>query len=115
MLSGINQLAKAVKSTLGPNGKNCIIEVNDNQSVITKDGVTVAKNFFLKEGPEKIGANLVKEVASRAAQNAGDGTTTAIVLAEAIFEAGLKALNKACLIYCHIYFKKSKLSLQFDT
>lgn len=94
MLSGINQLAKAVKSTLGPNGKNCIIEVNDNQSIITKDGVTVAKNFFLKEGPEKIGANLVKEVASRAAQKAGDGTTTAIVLAEAIFEAGLKALNK---------------------
>lgn len=94
MLSGINQLAKAVKSTLGPNGKNCIIEVNDNQSIITKDGVTVAKNFFLKEGPQKIGANLVKEVASRAAQKAGDGTTTAIVLAEAIFEAGLKALNK---------------------
>jgi len=94
MLNGIKQLAKAVKSTLGPNGKNCIIEVNDKQSIITKDGVTVAKNFFLKEGPEKIGANLVKEVASRAAQKAGDGTTTAIVLAEAIFEAGLKALNK---------------------
>ena len=94
MLKGIKQLAKAVKSTLGPNGKNCIIEVNDKQSIITKDGVTVAKNFFLKEGPEKIGANLVKEVASRAAQKAGDGTTTAIVLAEAIFEAGLKALNK---------------------
>ena len=106
MLSGINQLAKAVKSTLGPNGKNCIIEVNDNQSVITKDGVTVAKNFFLKEGPEKIGANLVKEVASRAAQNAGDGTTTAIVLAEAIFEAGLKALNKK-----HLNVNQMKLGI----
>lgn len=94
LLKGITQLAKAVKSTLGPNGKNCIIEVNDTQSIITKDGVSIARSVHLKEGPEKIGANLVKEVASRAAQKAGDGTTTAIVLAEAIFEAGLKALNK---------------------
>lgn len=93
MLLGIKRLAKAVKSTLGPNGKNCIIEVNDRQSIITKDGITVAKNFILKEGAEKIGANLVKEVAARSAQKAGDGTTTAIVLAEAIFEAGLKELQ----------------------
>lgn len=94
MLDGIKQLSKAVKSTLGPNGKNCIIEVSDRSSIITKDGVTVARNFILKEGPEKIGANLVKEVASRAAQKAGDGTTTSIVLAEAIFEAGLKKLKQ---------------------
>ena len=93
MLKGISKLAKAVKSTLGPNGKNCIIEVDDQHSIITKDGYTVAKNFLLKEGPEKIGANLVKEVASRAVQQAGDGTTTSIVLAEAIFTQGLSILN----------------------
>jgi len=80
MLDGIKQLARVVKSTLGPNGKNCIIEVDDKTSVITKDGVTCAKNFILKEGPEKIGANLVKEVAQRAAQRAGDGTTASVVL-----------------------------------
>lgn len=93
MLNGIKQLSRAVKSTLGPNGKNCIIEVSDQSSIITKDGVTVAKNFILKDGAEKIGANLVKEVASRSAQKAGDGTTTSIVLAEAIFEYGLQLLK----------------------
>ena len=94
MLEGISKLAKAVKSTLGPNGKNCIIEIDDQHSIITKDGYTVAKNFMMKDGPEKIGANLVKEVASRAVQQAGDGTTTSIVLAEAIFKQGLKILKE---------------------
>lgn len=94
MLEGISKLAKAVKSTLGPNGKNCTIEIDDQHSIITKDGYTVAKNFMMKDGPEKIGANLVKEVASRAVQQAGDGTTTSIVLAEAIFKQGLKILKE---------------------
>ena len=93
MLSGISQLTKAVKSTLGPNGKNCIIEVNDQSSIITKDGVTVARSFVLKDGVQKLGANLVKEVATRAVQKAGDGTTTAIILAEAIFKKGLETLK----------------------
>lgn len=95
MLEGISKLARAVKSTLGPNGKNCIIQVSDRQSIITKDGYTVARNFMLKDGPEKIGANLVKEVASRAVQQAGDGTTTSIVLAEAIFRQGLSYLKNS--------------------
>ena len=93
MLDGIKQLARVVKSTLGPNGKNCIIEVDDKTAVITKDGVTCAKNFILKEGPEKIGANLVKEVAQRAAQRAGDGTTASVVLSQAIFQRGLRELE----------------------
>jgi len=90
--AGVDKLANAVKVTLGPKGREVIIEKKWGVPVVTKDGVTVAKEIELKDQFENIGAQLVKEVASKTADVAGDGTTTATVLAQAIFTEGLKAI-----------------------
>ena len=87
---GVNQLARAVAVTLGPKGRNVILEKSFGAPTVTKDGVTVAKEIELKDSYENMGAQMVKEVASKTSEVAGDGTTTATVLAEAIFEEGLK-------------------------
>ncbi len=87
---GVDTLANAVKVTLGPKGRNVILDKKFGAPAITKDGVTVAKDIELKDPMENMGAQLVKEVASKTADNAGDGTTTATVLAQAIFNAGSK-------------------------
>src|SRR5436190_4817342 len=88
--AGVRQLARAVKVTLGPRGRNVVIQKSFGSPTVTKDGVTVAKEVELKDAYENIGAQMVKEVASKTSDVAGDGTTTATVLAEAIFEEGLK-------------------------
>ena len=90
ILSGVEQLARAVKVTLGPKGRNVCIDKKFGSPTITKDGVTVAKEIELKDPYQNMGAEMVKEVASKTSDNAGDGTTTATVLAEAIFREGLK-------------------------
>ncbi|MFH1778290.1 MAG: chaperonin GroEL [Candidatus Omnitrophota bacterium] len=90
MLRGVEQLARAVKITLGPKGRNVVLEKKFGSPTITKDGVTVAKEIELTDPYENLGAELVKEVASKTSDNAGDGTTTATVLAESIFREGLK-------------------------
>jgi len=87
---GVRQLAKAVKVTLGPKGRNVIIEKSYGAPTVTKDGVSVAKEIELKDKYENMGAQMVKEVASKTSDVAGDGTTTATVLSEAIYEEGLK-------------------------
>ena len=87
---GVDALANAVKVTLGPKGRNVIIDKKFGSPIITKDGVTVAKEIELKDAIENMGAQMVKEVASKTADVAGDGTTTATVLAQAIVTAGLK-------------------------
>lgn len=89
---GVDQLANAVKITLGPKGRNVIIGKKFGAPMITKDGVTVAKEIDLKDPVENMGAQIVKEVASKTADIAGDGTTTATVLAQAIITGGLKNL-----------------------
>ncbi len=93
LLSGVNKLANAVKATLGPKGRNVIIEKKFGAPLVTKDGVTVAKEIELKDRQENIGAQMVKEVASKTSDVAGDGTTTATVLAQAMFQEGLKAVG----------------------
>ena len=90
--SGINKLAGAVKITMGPKGRNVIIEKSFGSPTITKDGVTVAKELEFEDPYEDIGAKLIKEVASKTSDIAGDGTTTATVLSEAIYTEGLKSL-----------------------
>ncbi|MDA3888164.1 MAG: chaperonin GroEL [Allgaiera sp.] len=92
MLRGVNILADAVKTTLGPKGRNVVIEKSFGAPRITKDGVTVAKEIELEDRFENMGAQMVKEVASRTNDEAGDGTTTATVLAQAIVREGLKAV-----------------------
>jgi chaperonin GroEL len=92
MRRGIAKLAKAVKVTLGPKGRNVILQKSFGSPTITKDGVTVAKEIELEDKYENMGARMVKEVASKTSDVAGDGTTTATVLAEAIFNEGLKAV-----------------------
>ena len=92
MLDGVNTLANAVKATLGPKGRNVLIERSFGAPLITKDGVSVAKEIELKDKFENMGAQLVKDVASRANDDAGNGTTTATVLAQAIVTEGLKAV-----------------------
>jgi chaperonin GroEL len=87
---GIRKLARAVKVTLGPRGRNVVIEKSFGGPTVTKDGVTVAKEIELEDKFENMGAQLVKEVASKTSDVAGDGTTTATVLAEAIFVEGLR-------------------------
>lgn len=87
---GVKLLAQAVKATLGPRGRNVVLEKSYGAPTITKDGVTVAKEIELEDTYQNMGAQLVKEVASKTSETAGDGTTTATVLAEAIFEEGLK-------------------------
>ena len=90
--SGVDKLANAVKVTLGPKGRNVVIDKKFGSPVITKDGVSVAKEIVLADPLENMGAQLVKEVASKTATEAGDGTTTATVLAQAIMTSGLKAV-----------------------
>jgi len=92
MFRGVNVLANAVKATLGPKGRNAVIDKSFGAPTITKDGVSVAKEIELQDKLENMGAQLVKEVASNTADEAGDGTTTATVLAQAIIREGLKAL-----------------------
>src|ERR1700689_2663374 len=92
ILRGVNILADAVKITLGPKGRNAVIEKKFGAPIITKDGVTVAKEIELPDALENMGAQMVKEVASKTADVAGDGTTTATVLAQAIFREGVKTL-----------------------
>ena len=92
ILRGVNTLADAVKATLGPKGRNVVIEKKFGSPTITKDGVTVAKEIELKDPMENIGAQLVKEVASKTSDVAGDGTTTATVLAQSIFREGVKTV-----------------------
>ena len=87
---GVDILANAVKVTLGPKGRNVILDKKFGAPTVTKDGVSVAKEIELKEAVENMGAQLVKEVASKTADDAGDGTTTATVLAQAIFNTGIK-------------------------
>jgi len=92
ILRGINQLADAVKITLGPKGRNVVIDKKFGSPTITKDGVTVAKEIDLKDPLENMGAQMVREVASKTSDVAGDGTTTATVLAQAIFREGVKTV-----------------------
>jgi chaperonin GroEL len=92
LLAGINRLADAVKVTLGPKGRNVVIEKKFGSPTITKDGVTVAKEIELEDRLENTGAQMVREVASKTSDTAGDGTTTATVLAQAIFREGVKTV-----------------------
>src|SRR2546429_5119406 len=92
ILRGVNLLADAVKITLGPKGRNAVIEKKFGAPVITKDGVTVAKEIELKDSLENMGAQMVREVASKTSDVAGDGTTTATVLAQAIYREGVKTV-----------------------
>jgi chaperonin GroEL len=92
ILRGINMLANAVKITLGPKGRNVVLDKKFGSPLITKDGVTVAKEIELKDPLENMGAQMVKEVASKTSDIAGDGTTTATVLAQAIFREGVKTV-----------------------
>ena len=92
ILRGVNALADAVKITLGPKGRNAVIEKKFGAPVITKDGVTVAKEIELRDPLENMGAQMVREVASKTSDVAGDGTTTATVLAQAIFREGVKSV-----------------------
>src|SRR5687767_7637904 len=93
ILHGVNKLADAVKVTLGPRGRNVVIEKKFGNPTITKDGVTVAKEIELEDPVENMGAQMVKEVATKTSDVAGDGTTTATVLAQAIFREGLKSVT----------------------
>jgi chaperonin GroEL len=93
ILRGVNQLAEAVKVTLGPRGRNVVLEKKYGGPSITKDGVTVAKEIELKDPLENMGAQMVREVASKTSDVAGDGTTTATILAQAIFREGVKAVT----------------------
>ena len=90
ILRGVDSLANAVKVTLGPRGRNVILGKTFGSPTITKDGVTVAKEIDLKDALENMGAQMVKEVASKTSDIAGDGTTTATVLAQAIYREGAK-------------------------
>src|SRR5688572_15047196 len=92
MLAGVNVLADAVKVTLGPKGRNVVLDKSFGAPTVTKDGVSVAKEIELKDKFENMGAQLVKEVASKTSDEAGDGTTTATVLAQSIMNEGMKSV-----------------------
>src|SRR3979409_2442045 len=92
ILRGVNQLADLVKITLGPRGRNVVLDRKFGSPTITKDGVTVAKEVELKDPLENMGAQMVREVASKTSDVAGDGTTTATVLAQCIFREGVKSV-----------------------
>src|SRR5215216_5893468 len=98
ILRGVNQLADAVKVTLGPKGRNVVLDKKFGSPTITKDGVTVAKEIDLKDPLENMGAQMVREVASKTSDTAGDGTTTATVLAQAIYREGAKNVVKGNMI-----------------
>ena len=91
--NGVNKLANAVTATLGPSGRNVIIEQDMGNPVSTKDGVTVAKSIVLENKIENIGAQIVKQAAIKTADHAGDGTTTSTLLAQSILEEGLERLD----------------------
>ena len=90
--AGVSKLARAVKCTLGPRGRNAVLDKGWGAPKVTKDGVTVAEDITLDDPEENLGAQLVKQAASKTNQMAGDGTTTATVLAEAIYTEGLKMI-----------------------
>src|SRR6476661_1733011 len=92
LLAGVEKLARAVKCTLGPRGRNAVIDKGWGSPNVTKDGVTVAEEIELQDPYENMGAQLVKEAASKTSDVAGDGTTTATILAEAIYREGLKLI-----------------------
>src|SRR5271155_1698563 len=92
LLSGVGKLARAVKSTLGPRGRNAVLDRGWASPTVTKDGVTVAEEIELDDPYENMGAQLVKEAASKTSDVAGDGTTTATVIAEAVYREGLKMI-----------------------
>ncbi len=93
ILRGIQKLSKAVRGTLGPTGRVVVLEKSFGAPTVTKDGVTVAKEIELDDAYENMGAQMVKEVASKSSKDAGDGTTTATIYAEAIFAEGLKNIT----------------------
>src|SRR5574338_38851 len=92
ILRGVSKLSKAVVATLGPKGRNVVLDKKFGPPTVTKDGVTVAKEVELKHPLENMGAQMVREVASKTSDVAGDGTTTATVLAQAIFREGIKSV-----------------------
>src|SRR4249919_87654 len=92
LLSGVSKLARAVRSTLGPRGRNSVLDKGWGSPTVTKDGVTVAEEIELSDPYENMGAQLVKEAASKTSDVAGDGTTTATVIAEAVYREGLKMI-----------------------
>ena len=92
LLAGVSKLARAVRCTLGPRGRNAVLDKGWGSPTVTKDGVTVAEEIELNDPYENMGAQLVKEAASKTSDVAGDGTTTATVLAEAIYREGLKMI-----------------------
>src|SRR5215211_8744924 len=92
LLAGVSKLARAVRATLGPRGRNAVLDKGWGSPSVTKDGVTVAEDIELEDPYENLGAQLVKEAASKTGDVAGDGTTTATVLAEGIFKEGLKMI-----------------------
>src|ERR1700692_3994414 len=92
LLKGVEKLSRAVKATLGPSGRNVVLEKSFGSPTVTKDGVTVAKEIELEDSYENMGAQMVKEVASKTSSVAGDGTTTATVLAHAMVREGVKAV-----------------------
>ena len=100
ILRGVNKLADTVKITLGPKGRNVVLDKKYGSPTITKDGVTVAKEIDLKDAMENMGAQMVREVASKTSDVAGDGTTTATVLAQAIFREGVRtvAAGAQCIV-----------------
>ena len=101
ILKGITILSDAVKATLGPRGRNVIIDKKFGAPTITKDGVTVAKEIELKDPYENMGAQMVREVASKTSDVAGDGTTTATVLAQAIYNEGMKICDRRRQLHGH--------------
>src|SRR6202522_4349357 len=120
ILAGVNALADAVKVTLGPKGRNVVIEKSFGSPTVTKDGVTVAKEIELENRFENMGAQMVREVASKTSDVAGDGTTTATVLAQAIYREGVKTvaaganpmamkrgIEKAVSLVCGSFDKKT--------
>src|SRR5438105_5613484 len=92
LLGGVSKLARAVRATLGPRGRNAVLDKGWGSPTVTKDGVTVAEEIELTDPYENMGAQLVKEAASKTSDVAGDGTTTATVLAEAIYREGIKMI-----------------------
>ena len=107
LLEGVSKLSRAVKSTLGPRGRNAVLDKGWGSPKVTKDGVTVAQDIELEDKFQNMGVQLVKEVASKTSDVAGDGTTTATVLAESIFREGLRTLPPAATRWpCPAAFKR---------
>ena len=101
ILRGVAKLSRAVTATLGPKGRNVVLDKKFGSPTVTKDGVTVAKEIELEDPYENMGAQMVREVASKTSDAAGDGTTTATVLAEAIYREGLKYVTAGAQPHRH--------------